>query len=114
MRGIGLSFLWWLPSLGFVLFLIHGTGGETGGIIALVLGFITAVMGLPWNFVFTWLWGMLPEALQPHWLVGQTTGGWTGFAVFFLASIAGCFLNGALLGWLLERSRKRRELASSP
>jgi len=109
MLGIVFAVLYWIPAVVFLMFLMVGTGGETGGVIALVLGAVTALMGLPWNLAFTWLWGILPEALQhPRWLIGNADRGWAGFAIFFLASFAGCFINGLLLGWLLARSRKRR------
>ena len=97
-----------IPSGLLMLMIAYGKGGTVGGAIAFILVVTCIVAGLPWNVGVGLAWKWLADALdQPAWL-GSTSNQDTGLAVVFWSSVAGQFINGAIVGWLIARTRRRR------
>ena len=95
------------PSGCFWAFLSDDKGGDAGGAVALVLGLISFLLGLPWNIPLAMAWDALAKALDhPAWL-GDTRNEWFGLAMILVMSVAGAFINGVIVGWIVARVRSR-------
>ena len=108
----GEIFTWGLafsaPGACFWAFSGYGKGGDVGGLIALLLGLVAFVLGLPWNIVLTIAWGILAQELNhPAWL-GNTRNEWFYVGAPIVMSAPGAFINGIILGWKTRRRNQSR------
>ena len=95
-----------IPSAIFWAFASYGGGGDLGGTIALVLGLIVVLLGLPWNVILAIAWSTLAQVLDhPTWL-GDTKNEWFLFSGIGLMSTPGAFINGLIVGWITNKWRR--------
>lgn len=105
LRGVAFC----IPAILFVTMMRWGQGGDIGGLVALILGLITACTGMPWNILVFIVWLMVPESMRyPHWLVGNSRD-WAFLPVFLLGSVAGSVLNALIVGFFTYLKCRRRE-----
>lgn len=107
-----------IPSAIFFAFASYGRGGDLGGAIALILGLIIVLLGLPWNVILVIAWSMLAEVLDyPTWLIpgtmlwiGHTKDVWIFFPGILFMSTPGAFINGLIVGWITAKRESRHDV----